>query len=726
MALNRLAQETSPYLLQHAHNPVDWLPWGEEAFAKAKAENKPIFLSIGYSTCHWCHVMERESFENPAVAEVLNRHYVSIKVDREERPDVDHVYMAFVQASTGRGGWPMSVWLTPELEPFAGGTYFPPHDSHGRPGFVSILKNIAGQWEKEGGKIREHGQTVAGQLRAAFGAETARPAGPRPALREAVEGTFGFLEKSFDPEEGGFGEAPKFPRPVALDFLFHYAREKTPEDAAGTKALSMALFTLRKMAWGGMHDILGGGFHRYSVDGYWHVPHFEKMLYDQGQLLEAYLTAHQLTGEAFYADTARGILEYVRRDMTSPEGGFYSAEDADSLEREGEARKKEGAFYCWTLDEIEAVLDPEEARAFAHVHEFERMGNVRPEVDPHGEMAGKNVPIRRKDDAAWAGELGMEKNALEEALARAREKLLAHRSRRPRPHLDDKILASWNGMMIAAAARAGFVLKEPRWLELAERAAEMIREKLYDAKEGVLYRSYRQGRSKIAGFADDYAQMIRAVLALLSAGSRGDWLAWGLRLQEAMDRLFWDEDRGGYFSAAAGDRWLLFRAKEDYDGAEPSPNAVALGNLPLLAVWSGREAWQARAERLADALAPRQPRQGVASPLLLCGWMEAERGPVEMVLRGDPGDGQTRALEDTLRRHYCPGSVLMRIVPGGRLPAPLTQLEAMAQESRPAVMVCRDFACEAPAYTAEALREILKGADKMQAGVSMDEGNKAG
>ena len=464
MPKNRLEHEKSPYLLQHAHNPVDWLPWGNEAFEKARRENKPIFLSIGYSTCHWCHVMAHESFEDDATAEIMNREFVNIKVDREERPDVDRVYMTFVQATTGGGGWPMSVWLTPQLEPFVGGTYFPPEDRFGQPAFRRVLQRIAEAWKNDRDKISKQGANIVEALREAARAETV--AGEIDA--SIVEGAYQQFARTFDAHEGGFGPAPKFPRPVALNLLTRF-HARNPETDSGQHALEMVLLTLRKMAAGGMHDHVGGGFHRYSVDGYWHVPHFEKMLYDQAQLASAYLDAFQITGDADFAATARDTLDYVRRDMSSPEGGFYSAEDADSPIVAGNGdfghgKTAEGAFYVWTKQEIDDALG-DEAPAFSFHYGVEENGNVPTGADPHGELRGKNILIERHSPADGA----------QKSLAQSRQKLFSIRSKRSRPHLDDKIIAAWNGLMISAFARGAQVLDDASYLETATRAADFIR-----------------------------------------------------------------------------------------------------------------------------------------------------------------------------------------------------------------------------------------------------------
>ena len=543
---NRLAHEKSPYLLQHAHNPVDWYPWGEDAFAKARRENKPIFLSVGYSTCHWCHVMAHESFENEEVAAIMNREFVNIKVDREERPDVDRVYMTFVQATTGSGGWPMSVWLTPDLKPFVGGTYFPPEERYGQPAFTKVLERIATAWKEDHDKIVEQGSKIVAALRESQSA----PPGEGKIDGSVADAAYRQIDRSYDPKEGGFGNAPKFPRPVTLNFLTRfYARD--PMSDSGKHALDMTLFTLRKMAAGGMHDHIGGGFHRYSVDRYWHVPHFEKMLYDQAQLAAAYLDVFQITKDKQYESVARDILDYVARDMTSKEGGFFSAEDADSPvpvpTRRGDRREEslqeseagahpdksglqktaEGAFYVWTKKEIDDALG-DSAEVFDFHYGVQAHGNAPEGSDPHDEFRGKNILVERHTIAETARHFEKSEAEITKVLAQSREKLFVIRAQRPRPHLDDKIISSWNGLMISAYARAAQVLDDPRYLEIATRSADFVRTKLYDPSRKILYRSYREGRSNIEGFADDYAMVIQGLLDLYEASFDVEWLKFAI------------------------------------------------------------------------------------------------------------------------------------------------------------------------------------------------------
>jgi hypothetical protein len=544
-SMNRLAGEQSPYLLQHAHNPVDWFPWGPEAFEKARRENKPIFLSIGYSTCHWCHVMERESFESDRIAELLNKDFVPIKVDREERPDVDRIYMTFVQATTGGGGWPMSVWLTPDLEPFFGGTYFPPENRYGHPGFASILTQLGEAWRNQRGEIVQSARELTEELQRR---STVQPGSAAEVDERILDSGFYVFRRSFDGQMGGFGGAPKFPRPVVFSFLLRYhARTRNKE------ALEMTLLTLREMAKGGMNDQLGGGFHRYAVDERWFVPHFEKMLYDQGQLAISYLEAFQLTGDPLYANVARSIFDYVLRDMTSPEGAFYSAEDADSvIDPEDPKVKGEGAFYIWTADELRDVVPAPAVDWFMHRYGVAEGGNVA--NDPHNEFTNRNIlyeAVSLADTALYFRQL---EEVVAEGIESARRSLLQARSERVRPHLDDKVLTAWNGLMISAFALGGAVLDEPRYAEAARRASNFLIGRMYDPATGILLRRYRQGDAAIPGFLDDYTLFTQALLDLYETQFDLRHLELAVRLTEKQRELFEDRDQGGFFTTAAGAR----------------------------------------------------------------------------------------------------------------------------------------------------------------------------
>jgi uncharacterized protein len=708
---NRLAREKSPYLLQHAHNPVDWYPWGEEAFAKARRENKPIFLSVGYSTCHWCHVMAHESFEDGNTAAIMNREFVNIKVDREERPDVDRVYMTFVQATTGGGGWPMSVWLTPDLKPFVGGTYFPPEDRYGQPGFKKVLERIASAWKQDHEKIAGQGAKIVEALREAQAAE------PGTAAKidiNILDSAYEQFSRSFDPREGGFGSAPKFPRPVTLNFLPRfYARD--PSSESGKHALEMNLFTLRKMAAGGMHDHLGGGFHRYSVERYWHVPHFEKMLYDQAQLAAAYLDAFQITQDRQFESVARDVLDYVARDMTSKEGGFFSAEDADSSAvagggDSGHGKNIEGAFYVWTKKEIDAALG-DAADVFTFHYGVQSHGNAPEGSDPQGEFRGKNILFERHTIAETANHFKKSEDQVRQSVARSHEKLFSIRAKRPRPHLDDKIIAAWNGLMISAYAHAAQILDEPRYLESATRAANFVRGHLWDAAKKTLYRSYRDGRGEVEGFADDYAFVIQGLLDLYEASFDVEWLKFAIELQETQDRLFFDEKNGGYFSTSGKDGSVFLRMKDDNDSAEPAASSVAALNLLRLAQIRGEKQWQERAEKTVGAFHPTLSRFSSAMPQMLVAFDFSSSKPRQIVIAGKKDAPETKALLTEVHRHFLPRTILL-LADGAEgqkyLGEKIEAIRGMSMiDGKPAAYVCENFTCKAPVTDSNHLAELL-------------------
>ena len=654
---NRLATEQSPYLLQHKDNPVDWYSWGADAFERARSEDKPIFLSIGYSTCHWCHVMEHESFEHAQVAEVLNRHFVSIKVDREERPDVDRVYMTFVQATTGSGGWPMSVWLTPSLKPFYGGTYFPPDARWGKPGFVDILEEVARVWREERDKVERSASSIVERLQS-FAAQTGGGAIPGPAVLTAASQQF---RAAFDARRGGFGDAPKFPRPSELLFLLReHARtgEAEPRD--------MVLATLRAMALGGMRDHIGGGFHRYSVDGEWRVPHFEKMLYDQAQLVIAYLEAAQVTGEPLFAGVATDTLDYVMRDLADSEGGFFSAEDADSVPPEQASapapHKSEGAFYIWEDDEIGTALEAD-ADVFRLHYGVLPAGNAP--FDPQQEFTHKNLLYTARPIDEVASLTGRSREEVEDALERARSTLLRVRSSRPRPHLDDKVLTAWNGLMIAALARAARVLEDGgKYLTAAQRAAQFIHARLWNGATRTLLRRYRRGDSGVEGYSEDYAYLIYGLLELFQADGDPRWLEWAFTLQRRQDELFWDPVNGGWFSTTGRDASVLLRLKEDYDGAEPAASSIAMLNLLVLSHLTADAATTEKIERTFAAFGGRAAHMGRAVPMMLGALSTYHAGLRQLVVAGD--DPGTRALLGVTRRRYQPNSIVIRLDPTHR------------------------------------------------------------
>ena len=700
--MNRLAQERSPYLLQHAGNPVDWHAWNDEAIERARREDKPIFLSVGYSTCHWCHVMEHESFEDAQIAALLNRDFVSIKVDREERPDVDRVYMAFVQATTGQGGWPMTVFLTPELKPFFGGTYFPPTSRWGRPGFADLLGEIARVWREDRPKVNDAAAELTERLRSVtVGARPeAEIAGP-----EALAAAASQFRAAFDPRHGGFGQAPKFPRPSELLFLL---REFDRSGAEPT--LHMVVETLRAMATGGMRDHIGGGFHRYSVDAEWRVPHFEKMLYDQSQLVLACLETYQVTGDDFFATVAEDTLEYVLREMTGPEGGFHSAEDADSLPpgQTGEPRKTEGAFYIWSIDEIRDALgdDAEIARLRFGVEE----GGNAPS-DPQGEFTGKNLLYIAQPVGAIAARTGRSEAEVTEALGRIRRTLFERRASRPRPHLDDKVLTAWNGLMIAALARAARTLPQSAraaaYRQAAERAASFVRATLWREADATLLRRYRDGEAAIDAYAEDYAALIWGLLELLQATGDAGWLEWAIALQRRQDELFWDDADGGWFSTTGSDPTVLLRLKEDHDGAEPSASSISAMNCLTLAHLTGQEDYRQRAGRTIGRFGPRVGAAGRVVPMLLCALAQWHAPNMQVVITG-ARSAAARELEADIAARYLPFAVHLPVEPGTaeRLGRLLPFVAAM-DPAAPAVYVCRDFVCRQPVHTADDLQAAL-------------------
>ena len=768
---NRLATERSPYLRQHAHNPVDWYPWGEAAFTRARAEQKPIFLSIGYSTCHWCHVMARESFENAAIAAQLNRDFVAVKVDREERPDVDRVYMTYVQAATGQGGWPMSVWLTPELKPFYGGTYFPPEDRWGRPGLATLLEALARAWSGEREKLLAEGERVTEALRQHSGAPGPKPVPGKAETSDAalaavagaaIDRCFQQLSGSFDPAQGGFGGAPKFPRAAVFNFLFQVAaflraesespipdgkdpapmvegRDRRPKggDAEGPSgirhpkfeiaraAVQLAAVTLRKMAEGGIHDHVGGGFHRYSVDEEWFVPHFEKMLYDQAQLAVSYLEARQATGDERYAGVARGILDYVRRDLAGPRGGFCSAEDADSEIPAGGNRRgehAEGAFYVWTKEEIARELGADAGIFCAHFG-VEDAGNVPEARDPHGELRGKNILRKRQTLAETAKQFALDLAGAGDRLHAGLRRLRETRARRPRPPRDDKILTAWNGLMISALAKGCQVLAEPGYGAQAGRVAEFLRRELYDEETGVLYRSYREGRSDIPGFAEDYAYLIQGLLDLYEASFECRWLQWAEQLQAKMNEWFWDAAADGYFNSRADDPAIIARLKEDYDGAEPAPGSVAAMNLLRLSwmLGGGGEAGRPAEERMGHrerarrciAAARRQWEAAPqALPQMLCALALGLQPPRTVVVAGTPGADDFRALTAVLHERLGPRRAVLAADGGGGQRwlagrAPYVA-EMKPLNGRATAYLCENFACRQPVTEPAELRRLLE------------------
>lgn len=670
---NRLINEKSPYLLQHAHNPVDWYPWGDEALAKAKAEDKPIFLSIGYSTCHWCHVMERESFEDEEVAALLNEGYISVKVDREERPDIDHIYMNACQAMTGQGGWPLTVLLTPEKKPFFAGTYFPKKGRWGLPGLVEILTQVGQKWEQERDRVQEAGEEVLELMGPRLGLQSGASLN-----RDVLDMAYQQLKDRFDHEYGGFGQAPKFPSPHNLMFLLRYWKRSGEKEA-----LTMVERTLQAMYRGGLFDHVGYGFSRYSTDQKWLVPHFEKMLYDNALLALAYLEAYQVTGSNFYARVARKIFTYILRDMTSPEGGFYSAEDADS---EG----VEGKFYLWTPGEVGEILGEDAGEVFCRQYD----------IAPGGNFEGKSIPnLIHNPLENEAPASGQESGDYRAHLDVLRKKLFVAREERVRPFKDDKILTSWNGLMIAALARGGAVLEEPGYTRAAERAAGFILSRLR-RENGRLLARYRDGEAAIPAYLDDYAFITWGLLELYGAGFEPRFLRDALTLTHQALDLFRDRQHGGFFFYGADAEELIARPKEIYDGALPSGNSVMLLNLLRLARLTGDETLRDEAERQVLAFAGVVAEYPQAYSFFMMG-LDFYLGPVrEIVIAGKSGDALAERMLKATQRRFMPETVVV-FNPADGAGTDLAEMapylgEQRSPDGRTTAYVCQNYACQAP------------------------------
>ena len=711
---NRLAREKSPYLLQHAHNPVDWFPWGDEAFAKAKKENKPVFLSVGYSTCHWCHVMERESFESEEVAKLLNEWFVPVKVDREERPDIDRIYMTFVQATTGSGGWPMTVFLTPDRKPFVGGTYFPPEDRGGRPGIKTVLARVHELWTEDPKKIAAN----ADRLAAGLGEITrVRPDPAAAADAALLDAGARRLLARVDEENGGFGTAPKFPEPPGLAYLLRYAHR-----SGNVEPREAVLKALRSMAAGGIYDHLGGGFHRYSTDARWFLPHFEKMLYDQAQLAGVYLDAYQFTGDAAYADTARDVFAYVLRDMTGPQGQFYSAEDADSaLDPDKPREKTEGAFYVWSEAEVASVLGKEAAAVFGYHYGVEPGGNVK--HDPHGEFGGLNVLFVAHTPEQTAAKFGKPVEEIDRLLADARRKLADARSARPRPYRDDKAIVAWNGLMISALARGGPTLGEPRYTAAAAKAAGFVRDHLYDPKTHTLKRLWRDGATDVDGFLEDYAFFVQGLLDLYESTLDVQWLRLAVALQAKQDELFADREGGGggYFSTAAGAPGVLLRVIDDNEGAEPSANSVAAMNLLRLSQMLDDEPMRKSADATLRLFAGRMKEHPGSMPFMLSALSFGLSKPKQIVLAGDPASPDMGAMLATVFGRYLPDRVVLAADtgPGQAFLADRVEFIKTVKPlgGRATAYVCENYTCREPTNDPAAVARLLAGAvERPQAG----------
>ena len=674
---NRLINEKSPYLLQHAHNPVDWYPWGEEAFEVAKKKEKPILLSVGYSTCHWCHVMERESFENEEIAKIMNDNFICVKLDREERPDVDKIYMTAVQALVGSGGWPLNVFLTPDLKPFFGGTYFPPKAAPGRASWPDLLQNIAKVWNEKREDVIKDANNISEKL-----GEFANEGKGEAGIVEERDFSKGLLQlkSEYDTVYGGWGKAPKFPRPSQPMFLLQLGSRLDPE------AIQQVSFTCKKMAAGGMYDQLGGGFCRYSVDEKWLVPHFEKMLYDNAQLVNLYLDAFLLTQDKSHSLVAKDILRYVLRDMTHPDGGFYSAEDADS---EG----KEGKFYCWTKTELEKILTEKEMGVVIRYYGITRSGNFEDHSDPE--------PLKDQNVLSVVdSKLGLADMIL---LETAKKKMFDVRAKRVRPGLDDKVLTSWNGLMLGAIARASVVLGEEKYLEAAHKNVAFIRKNLWDDKEKRLYHRWRDGSRDDAQLFDTHAYFLSGLVELYGVTLDNKYLSFSIEVADRMIAAFYDKEAGGFYQST-GTKDLILRLKEDYDGAEPSGNSVAVYALLKLAAITGNKSYREVADKTLSYFSGRMKTMALAVPYMLSAADFASREPNRVVIAGDVNSTKAKELLRAVHSVYQPHKVVLGTT------GPIEEFaKSLADGDKADVQafLCKGQHCELPTDDASKLQAML-------------------
>jgi uncharacterized protein YyaL (SSP411 family) len=677
---NHLIDETSPYLLQHAHNPVDWYPWGDAAFEKARAENKPVLLSIGYSACHWCHVMERESFENEKIAALMNDLFVNIKVDREERPDIDEIYMNAVQMLTGRGGWPMTMFLTPERQPFYGGTYFPPEDRGGMAGFPRILMGISQAYRE---KPQEVAKSV-GQILEALKRMSQSPGGTRPFAPDIISKSVEAISRSYDSDNGGLGQAPKFPNPGVYElFLREFHRTNNQ------RSLEMATYTLTKMAQGGIYDHLGGGFHRYSVDAKWLVPHFEKMLYDNAQLVRCYAQAHQATGNPLFKQVMQDSVEYVLREMLDHEGGFYSTQDADS---EGE----EGKFFVWTPQEINALVGEQDGEIFSRIFDVTEQGNFEEKNILH--------PILTVEQSSKF--FRKQQSEIENLIARVKQKLFAEREKRIKPFRDEKIITAWNGLMISGLAEAIKIEAKPSYVDAANRTVNFFFAKMF--RDGFLLHTYKDGTAKLLGYLDDYAFFATGLLDLYEANLERKHLERAVQLADMMLSEFWDEADGGFFYTGKSHEQLISRAKPIFDASVPSGNSLATHLLLRLHYLTGKDEYLQRAETVLRAYYDAMESQPFGFAHMLCALDFYLQKPYEIVVVGKRDDPQTQALLAKIHSRYLPNITLQLASPQEPLEKISPLLAGKTQVGgKPTVYVCRNFTCSAPVTAWEELEPLL-------------------
>jgi len=713
---NRLIDEKSPYLLQHAYNPVDWYPWADEALERSRSENKPILLSIGYSTCHWCHVMEEESFTDPSIAQLMNDNFICIKVDREERPDLDKIYMTAISALTGSGGWPLNVFLTPEREPFFGGTYFPPIKKPGILAWPDLLKVISDAWQNP--DKRQKLLSSGNELTSSISTYLTRSSTDDEVNPNLINKAYDNFALNYDKRAGGFSPAPKFPTPSIQSFLmayYHFCENNENKASQRDQALAMSNFTLRSMARGGIYDHIGGGFHRYSTDAKWHVPHFEKMLYDNAQLISNYVDAYQMTQDSFFADVALETTEYVLAQMVHPEGGFYSAEDADSAppgaEIPGEDVKNlEGAFYVWEQKEIDTVLGPHMSKIFAYRYGVKPDGNV--EFDPHGDFKGQNILFVAHSIDETANKFGMTQHDVAQVMATSKSKLLNHRNKRPRPHLDDKILTSWNGLMISALSRAYQIMGKKAHLRAAQKAANFIKDNLYDRQHRQLYRRWRNDERKILGVASDYAFLIQGLIDLYEADFDPIWLEWAMALADRQIDLFYDGASGGFYMTSMDhDRHLIMRVREELDSALPSDNSVSALNLLRLSRLTHSKEYLAAAEKTLKHVLVRINSYPEAAPQMLIAHMYSKVKPVDIIITGEKDKKDTQRLLQAARHKSIFGKMILLVDNESNRNKLAEYLPFIASikktDGKPSAHVCVSHACQVPVFDPEALVEML-------------------
>ena len=696
---NKLINEKSPYLIQHAHNPVEWYPWGDESFQKARDEDKPIFLSIGYSTCYWCHVMEREVFENEHIAGEMNKIFVNIKVDREERPDVDRVYMSALQAMTGSGGWPMSMFLTTDLKPFYGATYVPPTSKYGLPGFEDLIHQLGESWKTRRDEINESGEKILEHIReASQNITTAIELNKEMLLKGAQQ-----FKNGFDEEYGGFGESPKFPRPPGLNFLM-----REYERFGWCRAREMISRKLWQMGRGGMYANSGGGFHRYSVERLWRGPHFEKMLYEQEQLAVNYLEAFQVTGDNYFGDVTNDILAYVSRLMTDKNGGFYSAEDAESAITAADPHEKEeGACYVWTKKEIFELLG-DDTDIFSYYYGVNDYGNAPQGSDPHSVFVEKNILYKKHTISETSNEFEKSTDEINRILEECKKILFREREKRPKPHLDDKILTSWNGLMISAFAKSYQVFNTADYLDKAKGAADFIIKNLYDASTKKLLHRYRDGEAKIDATLDDYSFFVQGLIDLYESCFDEKYLRLAVELTENMIGDFYDEEEGGYYDTSGKDKSILVRTKEDYDSAEPTGNSIAINNLLRLSAFTGNTQWYDMANASILAFSGKLERMPYAMPQMLVALDMLLKKPKQIIIAGKANDEMAYRMLREVSARYMPDKVIVKIDPVDAAESITFASKVVQNSDETTAYVCENFACRLPVKTPEEFIKSLE------------------